>query len=226
MFSPSERIINNTHCSILAKHFSHIIPEFWYSVENLQRAFHVQRLCIRHFNCISSQVLFFAMEVWQTSHENWNAFAFLNICSLRKSSDFLTLSIYSSLTLHICVHVKERECEKVCVCISQFVSLGFMGHLDAMMKAIAAGTDWEVYSTNGVMMSRELLWNPTATGNKRLLHPPLFLYLLTHPFVSYLSYLSSLSPYFLSHSSFLCREACVCSHHTQGTAAFWSVITR
>lgn len=195
----------------------------------MHKGFVLEQFHFWHFNCISSQVLFFAMELWWTSHEYSKTFAFLNICSLwKKRFRHLHLPIYSSLTypLHICMCSRMRAQEIVCVCVSQFVSLGFMGHLDAMMKAIATRTDWEVYSTSGVMMSRELLWNPTATGNKRLLHPRLFFYfsdssLHLLPLLSFIPFsLFSLSVFFL------CREACVCSHHTQGTVAFWSVTTR
>lgn len=175
------------------------------------KGFVLEQFHFWHFNCISSQVLFFAMELWWTSHENSRHLHFLNICSLRKRFHHLHLPIYFSLTylLHICMCSRMRAQESVCVYVSQFVSLGFMGHLDAMMKAIAARTDWEVYSTNGVMMSRELLWNPTATGNKRLLHPRLFLYfsdssLHLLPLLSFIPFsLFSLS-FFLSLQRGLC----------------------
>lgn len=189
------------------------------------RGFVLEQFHFWHFNCISSQVLFFTIEVWQTSHENWKTFAFSNICSLWKSLGYLTNPIYSSLTLHICVLKNESARKRVRVFLSVYV-LGFYG---------AFGCHDESYSRRdrlrGVQYKRgndvmKAALKPNSHRKQKTI--TLFSLPLSTDSSLRLLPLLSLIPFslFSLFSSFLCREACVCSHHTQGTAAFRSVITR
>lgn len=135
----------------------------------------------------------------------------------------LSWGCYTFFTVYVFKNESTRNCARVglSVCI-----LGFYG---------AFGCHDESYSRRdrlrGVQYKRgndvtRAALKPNSHGKQKTITPsslPLFpnasLHLL--PLLSFIPFSLFLLSVFI-----LCREACVCSHHTQGTVAFRSVITR